>query len=194
MNARRAWPLALAALSLFAAACSHTGTDDRSISPSPSAIPGRTAPPDGNRSPGSRLDPSAYRDCAQNELAVTASTDRASYADRQPVEISVRIRNTGTSSCTIRTGSCVPQVVITDREGSTVWDRAGTQVVCTYSGAVVLTPNGTETQGVTWDGSHCSGRDPRRCPGGRVAKGSYEALVTWDGAKASPVAFTMTTG
>jgi hypothetical protein len=129
--------------------------------------------------------------CAPAALVVTVATDHRSYRRGQPVTITVTVRNGGKSACAMPTGSCLPQVLITGRNGKIVWNRAETQVVCVYGRSRALRPGRATSRVVSWDGILCAGRTPKSCPGGPAPPGTYRALATWSSFRRGSAAFVV---
>jgi hypothetical protein len=129
--------------------------------------------------------------CSPSSLRVRVVSDQRRYPVGGRVRLTVRVRNGGPRACPLPTGSCEPQVVVTDRADSVVWDRAQTQVVCTVRVGGTLPAGRTAVRTVVWDGTRCGGRDPQRCPGTPVAPGGYTATATWGGGAAGRVRFAI---
>jgi hypothetical protein len=92
----------------------------------------------------------------------------------------------------VPTGSCLPQVVITDGQGTEVWNRAAIQVSCPYGQPYVLAPGTNVSQTIAWDGTRCAGRDPNRCLGGPVPPGSYQVAASWNSTRYGLTTFVVT--
>lgn len=120
--------------------------------------------------------------CPSGSLRMQVAADRHPHLQGRPVRLRVRVRNLGASACAFPTGSCLPEVVVTDRAGTVVWDRAQTQVVCAVSAGGSVATGGSAVETVTWDGTRCAGRDLQRCPGTPVPPGRYAATAAWGGA------------
>lgn len=118
--------------------------------------------------------------CSSSALTVIVRASRASYSPGEHVVLTVLARNDSSAPCSVRTGNCIPQVVISDGSGVTVWNRATTQVVCMFGTALVLARARTATQVVTWDGRRCAGRSPTDCPGTRALPGKYGVSARWE--------------
>jgi hypothetical protein len=119
------------------------------------------------------------RPCAAAKIGVALATDRGVYRMGQPVVFTVSARNDAGASCSVPTGSCLPQVMIMASDGAVVWNRAELQVLCTFSRWRRLPPGGTARQMVSWNGEECAGRTPMSCPGGPVSAGSYRVRARW---------------
>jgi hypothetical protein len=117
--------------------------------------------------------------CRPVDVELFVRADRRQYRRNQPVAITVTAGNTGRSVCSIATGSCLPQVLITNRAGTEVWNRAATQVVCSFGQPRRLAPGAETSKTVTWNGRRCAGRTPERCPDGAVAAGRYRIAANW---------------
>jgi hypothetical protein len=91
------------------------------------------------------------------------------------------LRNESDRPCSVRTGTCVPQVVITGRAGTVVWNRAVTQVMCTFGQPQLVPARRSVRAAIVWDGRRCAGRTPIDCPGTPVPGGTYRVSVHWQG-------------
>ena len=125
------------------------------------------------------------RECAAGDLVVRVAPARDSFARGQRVSLRVTVRNTSASACSISSGSCLPQLVITGRGGVAVWNRAATRVVCEVGMGRRLSGGSTLADLVVWNGRVCTGRDPKSCPGGLAVPGRYTATASWTGSRAA---------
>jgi hypothetical protein len=133
----------------------------------------------------------AVRACSAAKLHVAIATDRRSYRQAQAVMFTVNARNDAGSSCSVPTGPCLPQILVTASNRVVVWNRAELQVVCAYRAWRRLGPGGSTRQVVTWNGKRCAGNTPTSCPGAPVGPGSYRALASWDSLKGASILFVI---
>jgi hypothetical protein len=117
--------------------------------------------------------------CTPGMLVERTAIARRVYRPGQRVVITVTLRNQTSSECSIVTGSCVPQVLVTGRAGLVVWNRAATQVVCQAGVGRRLGAGAAVSQTISWDGRVCVGRDPRTCSGRLVPPGRYTVHAIW---------------
>lgn len=120
--------------------------------------------------------------CSPADIAVILVSDRAEYRAGVAVTFTATATNSGDSRCYLPSGICLPQIQITDSNGTVVWDRAATVVVCPFGQPSALAPGATVAQTVVWDGMICAGRVPESCPGQPVPEGTYKASANWSGA------------
>jgi hypothetical protein len=92
-------------------------------------------------------------------------------------------------TCTVATGSCLPQVLVTNQVGTVVWNRAATHVVCTVRTGHRFSAGAEVAQVVVWNGEVCVGRDPNSCPGRFVRPGRYRADASWTSRSRGSVRF-----
>ena len=123
--------------------------------------------------------------CAPTDIDLNLVSDHSEYRAGEAVTLTATATNAGGSPCVLPTGICLPQIQIADSNGTLVWDRAATVVVCTFGQPSALAPGATATQTVVWDGKHCVGRTPESCPGQPVPGGTYKASANWSGASGS---------
>jgi len=156
------------------------------------ASPARSAAPNPSSTLGPPSSPLAAPACSSAQLLITVASDRPTYRAGQVVTLTVNLQNTGESPCDVPTGSCLPQIVISNSGGTVVWDRAAMQVMCTFGNPHTLGPGASAAQTVSWDGTLCAGRDPESCPGGPVSPGTYHVLAKWNTTRYGTVTFVVT--
>jgi hypothetical protein len=127
--------------------------------------------------------------CGAAGLRVRVATARRTYRAGEPVPFRVTVRNETGSSCSVPTGTCLPQVVISGKGGLVVWNRAQVQVVCAVGRWRVLLLGKTTARVVSWDGEYCAGRTPASCPGGPAPPGSYTATAGWSSLRHGSMTF-----
>src|SRR4051794_33760286 len=156
------------------------GTSLTSLSPSRPGVseitPGSRVTPV-LRSSGATVTP--HNACASSDLSGTVATDRSSYRSGEPVVMTISVRNGSESRCTVRTGSCIPQVRIIDGSGAEIWNRATTQVLCAFDPLRSLLPGAVVTRRVIWDGRPCHGRTPAACQVHTAPPGTYRVTARW---------------
>lgn len=161
----------------------------------PSEVPSRalsTTPPAANRSaaPTKTGNPSPQvatggSVCSPSNIRLILTSDRTDYRAGEAVTFTATVTNAGGTPCDLPTGICLPQIQIEDGNGTLVWDRAGTVVVCPFGPPSAMAPGSTVAQTIVWDGTACAGRTPESCPGRPVPGGTYRATANWNGADAS---------
>jgi hypothetical protein len=123
--------------------------------------------------------------CSPADIDLNLVSDRSEYRAGEAVTFTATATNASGSPCDLPTGICLPQIQIADSNGTLVWDRAATAVVCPFDQPSALAAGATVVQAVVWDGKHCVGRAPESCPGQPVPGGTYKATANWSGASAS---------
>lgn len=155
----------------------------------PSFIPPSIPPTRPTRTtPGPRTTSTDASTCGLN-LIVTVNATRTTYSSGEPVIFTVSAHNNSDSPCTIPTGTCIPQIRITDTADHQIWNRATTQGMCTFGPPQVLQPKRTTTQIVQWDGSQCQGRTPSNCPGTPSPPETYQVSAYWQIQNAAATTF-----
>lgn len=134
----------------------------------PGGANGRTGPP-----------------CRVPTTVVRVATARSSYTIGQPVALRVSARNRSRQTCSLPTGSCLPQVIVTASDGAVVWNRASTGTSCMFGQSISLGPGHVARATVRWTGRPCAGRTPTDCPNTSVPAGVYQVEVRWLGAGTS---------
>lgn len=130
------------------------------------------------------------RTCASSILSLRVATDRRSYRQGEAVAITVTAHNGGRSPCSLPTGPCLPQLLITRENGVVIWNRAELQVLCNVEGVRRLGAGASTRTTVTWNGRYCSGRTPQSCPGGPASSGSYRVSAAWNSLRHGSATFT----
>lgn len=117
--------------------------------------------------------------CAPPNLGITVTAGRVSYRAGERIVLTISVRNDSHAPCDIPTGSCIPQVLISDEAGAVVWNRTTTQGMCTFGAPVHLAPGEITSHTVEWDGRRCRGRTPADCPGTPITPGTYRVMARW---------------
>ena len=160
----------------IAVACSGGSSSPRpaatpTVSPSPSASSARANGP-----------------CTAADLAVTASTDAASYAAGTLPRLTVAVRTTGTVPC-VFTDSPSERTWTIVSGADQIWTTAGCQSAHTAS-KVVLRPGGAPVRHtIVWN-RH---RSDKKCAvSSAAAPGTYQLVVTVKGTRSQPAVFHLT--
>lgn len=143
------------------------------------SIPARSSP-DATR-PGEAI-------CPSTPLTITVRA-APTYSVGEPVILTVEVTNNSDSPCSVPTGTCIPQVRITNAAGTHIWNRATTQGMCTFGPPHALQAGETTTQTVEWNGHQCQGRTPANCPGTPSPPGAYQVSATWQSHNAATTTF-----
>jgi hypothetical protein len=130
--------------------------------------------------------------CLPADIAVNVASDRTEYRSGESVTFAVTATNAGMSSCVLRTGTCLPQIQIADDDGTLVWDRAVTVVMCEFGQPAAMSSGATVAQTLSWDGTVCTGRTPESCHAQPVPEGTYQARADWGGPRAGVTTFVVT--
>ena len=162
--------------------------------PSPTASAGppatsRTALPgaSGAPSPPSSGGPT----CLAADILVDVASDRPEYRTGESVTFVVTASNVGGSPCALPTGACLPQVQIANADGTVVWDRAMTVVMCDSGPPAAMRPGASLTWTLGWDGTICSGRSLESCRSQPVPAGTYRATADWGGPRFGVTTFVV---
>ena len=121
--------------------------------------------------------------CGPARLDLFVATDRRRYTRGEPIPITVGLRSRTRAACLVRTGACLPQIVVSSASGRAVWNRAQTRVICGYGVWRELGRGRMLRKTVTWDGRRCVRRDPQGCPLDLPPPGRYSVNASWETAR-----------
>ncbi len=133
---------------------------------SASPTPGATSSAKASAGPAASAKP-----CSANDVAVTAVTDKSSYASGQDPKLSIQLTNTGSAACTLNVGTSAQTFAITS--GSDTWWQS-TDCQTEPSDMVVLLKAGQKVASatpITWDRTRssvatCEAKNRPKAPGG----------------------------
>ena len=133
--------------------------------------------------------PIGAKSCAPAEVTVAVSPARPTYASGDPVLLTVSALNDSESPCSLATGTCIPQVRITDESGADVWNRAATQVLCSFGKPQLLGRGHAISQKVQWNGRRCPSRTPTNCQNSTNSPGIYRVTASWQSKNEASTSF-----
>ena len=93
-------------------------------------------------------DPSAA--CADGVIAVTAVTDKTTYASGQMPQISMKIANNGAKTCTVNAGSTQQDLVITSGSEK-IWDSKDCQTGAVDFAQILKPGQSVTTTAIPWN-------------------------------------------
>jgi hypothetical protein len=91
----------------------------------------------------------------------------------------ITVRNDSQRACSVPTGTCLPQVIITTASGSVVWNRATTSTTCMFTAPISLGPGHAARATVAWSPRRCAASTPDECPNTSLLSGGYRVDVHW---------------
>ncbi|MGH7732490.1 MAG: hypothetical protein ACREOE_02020, partial [Gemmatimonadales bacterium] len=123
--------------------------------------------------------------CTADDLAVSSSSDRSSYAPGQAVSMVTTL--TARRTCVyqpVPTGqySCAASVVVKSASGAQAWPWQGQGEVCNAPSATTLQAGSTESIVATWNGQVQQGGGQDAPPGSYVVAGTW----SWSGGSGQP--------
>ncbi|TAK70155.1 MAG: hypothetical protein EPO13_04085 [Actinomycetota bacterium] len=157
-------------------------------SPSPSSTAKPSASPSASVPTSPSQSPAEPGNCAPADIAVTATTDAASYKVGSTPKLTLRVTNSSATACKRDVGQKANEIVVSSG-GVKVWSSddcgstSGTDVV-------TLQPGQSYSTTVTWDGRLTG---PTCSTAGKVAQAGSYAVVARNGdvtSKATPFALT----
>jgi hypothetical protein len=176
--------IAVLVVLLLAHACSSGGGS------TPSGATAATSPTPSSASPVSPAPtPTGVTTCPKSALTVTISSDKRDYAAGDTPRFTAKLRTTGTTPCSVRSGASRQQWTVTSGRVET-WTTAGC-VGSSKAATVTLRPHHAHVVSITWNGRR-RGTDCRQ--GAAATGGTYVLSATIDGAKATPVVFRIGAG
>jgi hypothetical protein len=125
--------------------------------------------------------------CATDDVAVTAVTDKRSYASGQDPKLSIELTNTGSAPCTLNVGTSAQVFTITS--GSDTW-WTSTDCQTQPSDMVVVLQAGQKVSSakpITWDRTRssvatCDAKNRPKAPGGGA---TYHLAVSIGGVRST---------